>query len=124
MLGCLTLNLRGLQSTQIWLAMALPLCGLGGITAMMFAFAEGNTFLATSAGSLAGLVGGTSLVNLPWTGITGSYIGAAEGDILLGTTHFLKVSEEREKNFLPQLLKFSSRSSLLLLSFARHSVSS
>lgn len=44
---------------------------------MMFAFAEGNTFLATAAGTLAGVIGGISLSFIPWTGIQGAYIAAA-----------------------------------------------
>ena len=58
---------------------------------MMFAFAEGNTFLATAAGSLAGVVGGISLVFVPWTGIQLAYVEAAEGNILLGTLALYKV---------------------------------
>jgi succinate-acetate transporter protein len=92
MLGALDLNLRGLQGNSIWLTVALPLSGIGGITSMMFAFAEGNTFLATAAGSLAGIIGGISLSFIPWTGIQGAYIIAAEGSIPLGTLALYKVS--------------------------------
>lgn len=49
----------------------LPLGGVGVLTAMIFSFVEGNTFLTTAAGSLGGLVGGVSLIFLPWTGIQG-----------------------------------------------------
>jgi succinate-acetate transporter protein len=80
-LGVLDLNVRGVQSNHIWITMALPLCGLGGLTSMMFAFAEGNTFLATAAGSLAGIIGGISLSLLPWTGIQASYIEAYDGNL-------------------------------------------
>lgn len=94
MLGALDLNLRGLEVNSIWLTVALPLSGIGGITSMMFAFAEGNTFLATAAGSLAGIIGGISLSFIPWTGIQGSYIIAAEGNVLLGTLALYRVSKE------------------------------
>jgi hypothetical protein len=91
MLGALDLNLRGLQSQQIFVTTGLPLCGIGGITSMMFAFAEGNTWLATAGGSLAGVVGGVSLVFLPWSGIAEAYIIAADGDILVGSLALYKV---------------------------------
>lgn len=58
---------------------------------MMWAFAEGNTFLATAAGSLAGIVGGISLVFIPWTGIQGAYIEAADGNLIEGTLALYKV---------------------------------
>lgn len=86
MLGCLLLNLRGLQSQQIWITMALPLCGGGGLTAMMFSFAEGNTWLATACGSLAGIIGGLSLIFLPWANVQVSYVeafGPEEGVVQL-----------------------------------------
>lgn len=44
----------------------------------MFAFAEGNTFLATFAGSLSGILAGYSLTFLPWTGIAATYIETAQ----------------------------------------------
>lgn len=99
MLGALDLNLRGLQGNSIWLTVALPLSGIGGITSMMFAFAEGNTFLATAAGSLAGIIGGISLSFIPWTGIQGAYIIAAEGSIPLGTLALYKVGPSWRRDF-------------------------
>lgn len=46
--------------------------------ASMFAYAIGSTWLATVAGTLAGLLGGSALLFLPWTGIQASYVyGAA-----------------------------------------------
>lgn len=50
------------------------------VAAAMFAFAEGNTFLATFAGSLSGILAGYSVTFLPWAGITASYITAATGE--------------------------------------------
>lgn len=90
MLGALLLNFRGLQSQQIWVTMALPLCGVGGLTSMMFAFAEGNTFLATACGSLAGIIGGLSIVFLPWTNIQGAYV-EAYGSVDVGAVELFKV---------------------------------
>jgi hypothetical protein len=84
-LGLIWVEVRGIQNPQIYLNIALPLGGFGVMTASMFAFAEGNTFLATAAGSLAGLVGGLSMLFLPWTGIQGAYLEAANGSVLGGT---------------------------------------
>ncbi|UZJ55398.1 hypothetical protein CBS101457_004718 [Exobasidium rhododendri] len=76
-LGLIFVNARGLQNPQIFLNVGLPLGGIAVMTASMFSFALGNTFLATSAGTLGGLVGGISLVFLPWTGIQAAYIESA-----------------------------------------------
>ncbi|PWN43946.1 hypothetical protein IE81DRAFT_321862 [Ceraceosorus guamensis] len=84
-LGLVFVGHRGLTSPHIGLNVGLPLGGIGLLTAMVFAFAEGNTFLCVAAGSLGGLIGGTSLVNLPWTGIQAAYVMEAEGNIPLGT---------------------------------------
>lgn len=48
------------------------------MTSSMFSFAEGNTFLATAAGTLGGLIAGISIVFLPWTGIEAAYSMSAE----------------------------------------------
>lgn len=83
MLGLLFVEVRGLQNTQIYLNVGLPLGGFAVMTASMFSFAEGNTFLATAAGTLAGLLGGLSMVFIPWTGIKAAYAEEAGGDPLL-----------------------------------------
>jgi len=88
-LGLVFVEARGLRNPQIFLNIGaspgaacphsadrppragLPLGGVGVLTAMVFSFVEGNTFLTTAAGSLGGLVGGVSLIFLPWTGIQG-----------------------------------------------------
>lgn len=54
------------------------------MTSCIFAFLEGNSFLSTTAGTLAGLLGGLSLVFLPWTGIQVAYVTAARGNLQLG----------------------------------------
>jgi succinate-acetate transporter protein len=72
-LGLVFVNARGLANPQIFLNVGLPLGGVGVLTASMFSFAEGNTFLATAAGTLGGLIAGLSLVFLPWTGIEAAY---------------------------------------------------
>ncbi|UZJ53631.1 hypothetical protein CBS101457_002951 [Exobasidium rhododendri] len=77
MLGLIFLNARGLQNPQVFLNVGLPMGGFAAMTAAMFAFAEGNTFLATTAGTLAGLVGGLSIVFLPWAGIPAAYAAQA-----------------------------------------------
>lgn len=89
-LGCVFVEARGLQNPQILLNVGLPLGGIGVMTAAMFSFAEGNTFLATAAGTLGGLVGGLSLLFLPWTGIQAAYLEEAGGNIPLGLAELNK----------------------------------
>ncbi|PWN92782.1 hypothetical protein FA10DRAFT_235938 [Acaromyces ingoldii] len=89
-LGLVFVEARGLQNPQILLNIGLPLGGIGVMTAAMFSFAEGNTFLATAAGTLAGLVGGISLVFLPWTGIQQAYLEEANGDVVMGLAELNK----------------------------------
>lgn len=55
---------------------------VGNFVACMFSFAEGSTFMATISGTLAGLLGGTGLLFLPWTGIQASYLGGAANQAL------------------------------------------
>lgn len=60
------------------MAMGLPLGMIGNFAACMFAYAEGSTYLATIGGTLAGLLGGSAFLFLPWTGIQATYVlGAA-----------------------------------------------
>lgn len=73
-----------MQSLQIYLNIGLPLGGFGLITACMFAFTEGNTFLATAAGIFGGILGGLSMLFLPWSGIQMAYISEANGEISSG----------------------------------------
>lgn len=82
-LGLIFVEVRGLQNPQIYLNVGLPLGGVAVMTASMFSFAEGNTFLATAAGTLAGLLGGLSMVFIPWTGIKEAYAMEAEGNELM-----------------------------------------
>lgn len=92
MLGALNLNVRGLQGTAIWLTVALPLGGLASMTTMMISFILGNSYLSTASGTLAGLIGGISLIFLPATGITKAYFIAAGGDKVQGALLLYKVS--------------------------------
>lgn len=71
--GFLLVEVRGLTNWHIILNIGLPLCGPGLMAGAMFSFAEGNTFLATFAGSLSGILAGYSLTFLPWAGIEGAY---------------------------------------------------
>jgi succinate-acetate transporter protein len=48
-LGLVFVNARGLQNPQIFLNIGLPLGGIAVMTASMFSFAEGNTFLVRPA---------------------------------------------------------------------------
>lgn len=64
---------------------------VGNFAACMFSYAEGSTYLATISGTLAGLIGGTSFLFLPWTGIQSAYVlGAANK--LEGVEEFYKAS--------------------------------
>ncbi|EST07377.1 yaaH [Kalmanozyma brasiliensis GHG001] len=74
MLGLILVGHRGIRNPAILMALGLPLGMVGNFAACMFSFAEGSTFLATTAGTLAGLIGGSSLLFLPWTGIQATYI--------------------------------------------------
>ncbi|CAO1634635.1 unnamed protein product [Parajaminaea phylloscopi] len=76
--GALLTEVRGLQNWQILMNVGLPLCGPSLMAAAMFAFAEGNTFLATFAGTWSGILAGYSLTFLPWTGIAATYIESAQ----------------------------------------------
>ncbi|PWN92623.1 hypothetical protein FA10DRAFT_270268 [Acaromyces ingoldii] len=71
------LGLRNFTQLNIVLAIGLPLGLIGNFVAAMFAYAEGNTYIATFASVLGGLLGGLSLAFLPWTGIQAAYIGNA-----------------------------------------------
>jgi succinate-acetate transporter protein len=51
-LGLVAVGARGLTNPQIFLNIGLPLGGIGVMTAAMFAFAEGNTFLVSSIGAM------------------------------------------------------------------------
>lgn len=82
-LGLVLVEVRGLQNPQIYLNVGLPLGGIAVMTASMFSFAEGNTFLATAAGTLAGLLGGLSMIFIPWTGIKAAYAEEAGGNELM-----------------------------------------
>ncbi|GAC76266.1 hypothetical protein PANT_20d00029 [Moesziomyces antarcticus T-34] len=80
MLGFILVRNRSITNPSIYMAMALPLGMFGNFAACMFAFAEGSTYLATISGTLAGLLGGTALQFLPWTGIQATYLaGGAAG---------------------------------------------
>lgn len=84
---CFLLN--GLFITDM--AIALPLGMIGNFAACMFSYAEGSTYLATISGTLAGLIGGTGLLFLPWTGIQSTYVlgGANQA---AGVAEFYKAS--------------------------------
>lgn len=56
---------------------AIPYGGFGVLSGAMFAFAEGNTFVATFGTTLGGLLLALGLVYVPWTGIQGAYIQTA-----------------------------------------------
>lgn len=73
--GVVQLGVRGLTQLNVVMNVALPL-GIAILTAGMFAFADGNTYLATLAMTLGGLIGSVGLVFLPWTGIQEAYIEA------------------------------------------------
>lgn len=91
MLGFILIRHRGITNPAIYMAMGLPLGMIGNFAACMFAFAEGSTYLATIAGTLAGLIGGTSFLFLPWTGIQSTYVlgGANQAE---GVAEFYKAS--------------------------------
>lgn len=73
------------------MTLGLPLGMIGNFAACMYAFAEGSTWLATVAGSLAGIIGGSSLLFLPWTGIQSTYVlGGANP--LAGVSEFYKAA--------------------------------
>lgn len=73
------------------MTLGLPLGMIGNFAACMYAFAEGSTFLATISGSLAGLIGGTSFLFLPWTGIQSTYVLGASNQ-LIGVSDFYKAA--------------------------------
>lgn len=73
------------------LTIGLPLGMVANFASCMFAFAEGSTYLATISGSLAGLLGGASLLFLPWTGIQGTYVLGAANQ-LEGVAEFYKAA--------------------------------
>lgn len=73
------------------MAMGLPLGMIGNFAASMFAYAAGNTWLATVAGTLAGLQGGSAFLFLPWTGIQGTYLLGAANE-LAGLEELYKAS--------------------------------
>lgn len=75
--GFVQIGHRGLSQQNIVMNMGLPYGGIAVVTAGMFAFAEGNTFIATAGMTLGGLLGSISLPFVPWTGIQSAYIGAA-----------------------------------------------
>lgn len=81
MLGFVLIRYRGIENPAITMAMFLPLGMIGNFAACMFAFAEGSTFLATTAGTLASLLGGAGLLFLPWTGIQSAYLGGAANQL-------------------------------------------
>lgn len=89
-LGCILCGLRDLTGLQIYLNIGLPLGGLGLITACMFAFVEGNTFLATAAGTFGGILGGLSLLFLPWADVQMPYILEANGELAEGVVLLYK----------------------------------
>lgn len=74
MLGLLSVGVRDIKNITIVYNIGLPYGAIGTVTAGMWAFAEGNTFLATLGMTFGGLIGGVSLVYLPWTGIQNAYI--------------------------------------------------
>ncbi|PWN47435.1 hypothetical protein IE53DRAFT_250873 [Violaceomyces palustris] len=88
-LGFGLIEIRGITNPTVFYAIALPLGGLGVLTSAMFAFAEGSTFLATIAGTFAGLFGAVSLAFLPWTGIQAAYVGSVPNP-QLGVLAFYK----------------------------------
>ncbi len=47
---------------------------IGNFTACLFSFAQGSTYLATVAGTLAGIIGGAACLFLPWVNIQASYL--------------------------------------------------
>lgn len=90
-LGALLVQVRGITNPAIYLVIALPLGMVGNFVACMFSFAEGNTFMATICGTLAGLLGGTALLFLPWTGIQAAYLTGAENQ-LAGLAEYYKAA--------------------------------
>ncbi|PWY97945.1 hypothetical protein BCV70DRAFT_194577 [Testicularia cyperi] len=90
-LGFVLVRNRTITNPMIFYVIGLPLGMVGNFTASMFAFAEGSTFLATTAGSLAGLLGGSSLLFLPWTGIQSAYLTGADNQ-LLGLEEYYKAA--------------------------------
>ncbi|SOV02132.1 uncharacterized protein UDID_08633 [Ustilago sp. UG-2017a] len=91
MLGFVLIRHRGITNPAIYMAIALPLGMIGNFAACMFSYAEGSTYLATISGTLAGLIGGTGLLFLPWTGIQSTYVlgGANQA---AGVAEFYKAS--------------------------------
>lgn len=73
------------------MTLGLPLGMIGNFAASMYAFAQGSTWLATVAGTVAGLIGGASLLFLPWTGIQSTYVLASPTQ-LAGVSEFYKAA--------------------------------
>lgn len=90
MLGLILVGTRNIKNPAIFMTLGLPLGMFGNFAASMFAFAEGNTFLATTAGTLAGLLGGSAFLFLPWTGIQSTYIvgGATRANPFAGLEEY------------------------------------
>ncbi|SNX87788.1 uncharacterized protein MEPE_06499 [Melanopsichium pennsylvanicum] len=92
MLGLLLIEVRGITNSAIIMSIALPLGMIGNLTACMYAFADGSTYLATVCGTLGSLIGGSALLFLPWTGVQSAYIvgGATQANPLGGVEEFYK----------------------------------
>ncbi|KAJ9475850.1 hypothetical protein PHBOTO_005936 [Pseudozyma hubeiensis] len=91
MLGFVCIGYRGITNPRIVITLGLPLGMIGNFAASMFAFASGSTFIATLAGTLAGLIGGASFLFLPWTGIQATYLTGAANQAA-GVEEFYKAA--------------------------------
>ncbi|SJX66388.1 uncharacterized protein SRS1_16710 [Sporisorium reilianum f. sp. reilianum] len=91
MLGFVQIRYRGITNPAIVMTLGLPLGMVGNFAACMFAFAEGSTWLATVTGSLAGIIGGASILFLPWTSVQSTYVLGAPNQ-LAGVAEFYKAT--------------------------------